>query len=428
VQDHEKEITLFRQEEQEMQEVIAGQLAALGEKIPAKGKEDVLFDKLNIRRQDYQTHLLQRKALNEELQQLSEKSSACRAQIGHHEQYLQETRQQLHDQEIAGLHLSLVEKQKLIAEKEQLLLKLEEELHERQQALQGKLANTRYQSIDELKSILNLVLRQSELEQSFTALEKEMQNIGIQLDNAQAQLQAERAYAMTELTMEELDIQLREISLKMEMAGQEIAAAEKNLQMQQQLQQQLKELVVQLEKQQQIYSDYAAQLQEIDEEGGASFRRRVQHSIADRLLYRANLYLEKISGRYKLQQLDSEQGLALAIEDNYQMKSRRLPKTLSGGESFVVSLALALGLSEVANNGRSVDSLFLDEGFGCLDEETLYIVVSTLKSLHAHGKLVGVISHVKGIRDQIDTQIEMVKKANGLSELRFSELVAGTAE
>ena len=428
VQDHEKEITLFRQEEQEMQEVIAGQLAALGEKIPAKGKEDVLFDKLNIRRQDYQTHLLQRKALNEELQQLSEKSSACRAQIGHHEQYLQETRQQLHDQEIAGLHLSLVEKQKLIAEKEQLLLKLEEELHERQQALQGKLANTRYQSIDELKSILNLVLRQSELEQSFTALEKEMQNICIQLDNAQAQLQAERAYAMTELTMEELDIQLREISLKMEMAGQEIAAAEKNLQMQQQLQQQLKELVVQLEKQQQIYSDYAAQLQEIDEEGGASFRRRVQHSIADRLLYRANLYLEKISGRYKLQQLDSEQGLALAIEDNYQMKSRRLPKTLSGGESFVVSLALALGLSEVANNGRSVDSLFLDEGFGCLDEETLYIVVSTLKSLHAHGKLVGVISHVKGIRDQIDTQIEMVKKANGLSELRFSELVAGTAE
>ena len=94
----------------------------------------------------------------------------------------------------------------------------------------------------------------------------------------------------------------------------------------------------------------------------------------------------------------------------------------------MVSLALALGLSEVANNGRSVDSLFLDEGFGTLDEETLYVVVSTLKSLHAHGKLVGVISHVKGVRDQIDTQIELVKKPNGLSELRFSELVASTAE
>ncbi len=428
LQDHEKEITRLRQEEQALSEVIIEQLAALGEKLPARGKEDALFDKLNIRRQDYQTHLLQRKALNEELQQLSEKSSACRAQIARHEQRLQETRQQLYDQEIAGLHLSLVEKQKLIAEKEQLLLKLEEELNEWRQSLQAKLANTRYKTIDELRDVLNLVLRQSELEQTFTVLEKEMADIAIQLDNAQAQLQAERDYAMTEQSMEELEIQLREISVKMEMAEQEIIAAEKNLQMHQQLQQQLNELTVQVENQQKRYADYAAQLREIDEEGGASFRRRVQHSIADRLLSQANQYLEKISGRYKLHQLDSEQGLALVIEDNYQKKSRRLPKTLSGGESFVVSLALALGLSEVANNGRSVDSLFLDEGFGTLDEETLYIVVSTLKSLHAHGKLVGVISHVKGVRDQIDTQIEMVKKANGLSELRFSELVAGTVE
>lgn len=428
LQDHEQEITRFRQEEQALEEVIAEQLATLGEKMPAKGKEDALFDKLNLRRQDYQTHMLQRKALNEELQQLSEKASACRTQIAHHERRLQEIRKQLYDQEIAGLHLALVEKQKLIAGKEQLLQKLEEDLNERQQALQGKLANTRYQTLDELRNVLNLVLRQAELEQASTALEREMENLAIQLDKAQAQLQAERAYAVTELGREDLEILLREISVKIEMAEQEIAAVEKTLQAHQQLQQQRDELAELVESQRKLYEDYAAQLQAIEEEGGASFRRRVQHIIADRLLTRANQYLEKISGRYTLHQLDSEQGLALAIEDNYQKKSRRLPKTLSGGESFVVSLALALGLSEVANNGRSVDSLFLDEGFGTLDEETLYVVVSTLKSLHAHGKLVGVISHVKGVRDQIDTQIELVKKPNGLSELRFSELVASTAE
>ncbi len=67
----------------------------------------------------------------------------------------------------------------------------------------------------------------------------------------------------------------------------------------------------------------------------------------------------------------AEQGLALEVEDTYQGNAHRLPKTLSGGESFVVSLALALGLSELANSGKSVDSLFLDEGFGNLDADTL---------------------------------------------------------
>jgi exonuclease SbcC len=141
--------------------------------------------------------------------------------------------------------------------------------------------------------------------------------------------------------------------------------------------------------------------------------------MADRLLETANLFLNKISGRYILHKKKSEQGLALEIEDTYQKNIRRLPKTLSGGESFVVSLSLALSLSEQANNGKSVDTLFLDEGFGNLDEEALYMVMSTLKSLKAHGKTVGVISHVKGVMDRIDTRIEMKKEANGLSSFEF---------
>jgi exonuclease SbcC len=149
-----------------------------------------------------------------------------------------------------------------------------------------------------------------------------------------------------------------------------------------------------------------------------AFRRRVQGRVAGQLLSQTNQILEKISGRYYLRQVPSEQGLALEVEDTYQANVRRLPKTLSGGESFVVSLALALGLSELANNGRSVDSLFLDEGFGNLDAESLYTVISTLESLHTHGKTVGVISHVEAVQKRFKAQLQVVKKPNGMGELK----------
>ncbi|MDO9268922.1 MAG: SbcC/MukB-like Walker B domain-containing protein, partial [Methylobacter sp.] len=136
------------------------------------------------------------------------------------------------------------------------------------------------------------------------------------------------------------------------------------------------------------------------------------------LLSQTNAMLEKVSGRYYLRSVPSEQGLALAIEDTYQGNVHRLPKTLSGGESFVVSLALALGLSELANNGKSVDSLFLDEGFGNLDAETLYTVISTLEGLHTHGKTVGVISHVEGVQKRFKAQLQVVKKPNGMGMLK----------
>ena len=163
---------------------------------------------------------------------------------------------------------------------------------------------------------------------------------------------------------------------------------------------------------------YIADAALINVENGMAFRRRVQKQLAEKLLLQTNALLEKISGRYYLRQAYSEQGLALEVEDTYQANVRRLPKTLSGGESFIVSLALALGLSELANNGRSVDSLFLDEGFGNLDADTLYTVISTLENLHTHGKTVGVISHVEAVHKRFKAQLQIVKKPNGLAGIR----------
>jgi len=115
---------------------------------------------------------------------------------------------------------------------------------------------------------------------------------------------------------------------------------------------------------------------------------------------------------------DDGQPLELNVVDNYQAGEIRSTRNLSGGESFIVSLALALGLSRMASRNVRVDSLFLDEGFGTLDEEALETALSTLAGLHQEGKLIGVISHVGALKERIPTRIEVVPVAGGRSAIR----------
>jgi len=114
---------------------------------------------------------------------------------------------------------------------------------------------------------------------------------------------------------------------------------------------------------------------------------------------------------------DEAQPLELNVVDNYQAGEIRSTKNLSGGESFLVSLALALGLSHMAGRNVRVDSLFLDEGFGTLDEEALDSALETLASLQQDGKLIGVISHVPALKERIGTQIEVTPRTGGRSRI-----------
>ena len=91
--------------------------------------------------------------------------------------------------------------------------------------------------------------------------------------------------------------------------------------------------------------------------------------------------------------------------------------TLSGGESFLVSLALALGLSDLAGRNTLIRSLFIDEGFGTLDESTLDMAITTLENLQASGKTIGIISHVPALKERIATQIRVNKQGNGYSQV-----------
>ena len=114
---------------------------------------------------------------------------------------------------------------------------------------------------------------------------------------------------------------------------------------------------------------------------------------------------------------DEEQPLELNVIDNYQAGEIRSTKNLSGGESFIVSLALALGLSQMASRNVRVDSLFLDEGFGTLDEDALETALETLAGLRQDGKLIGVISHVAALKERIGTQIQVIPESGGRSSL-----------
>lgn len=150
---------------------------------------------------------------------------------------------------------------------------------------------------------------------------------------------------------------------------------------------------------------------------GKKFRNFAQGITFDIVIKHANEQLQRMSDRYLLIRSQKE-ALGLEVIDNYQAGEIRSTKNLSGGESFIVSLALALGLSSIASEKVSVDSLFLDEGFGTLDEEALEMAIETLSQLRENGKLIGVISHVQALKDRIGTQIEVVVQNGGNSSLR----------
>ncbi len=134
------------------------------------------------------------------------------------------------------------------------------------------------------------------------------------------------------------------------------------------------------------------------------------------VIHHANKQLESMFDRYLLI-MDKDMPLELNVIDNYQAGEIRSTKNLSGGESFIISLALALGLSKIVSSKVNVDSLFLDEGFGTLDSEALEIALETLSNLKQTGKLIGIISHMEALKERIPTQIKVESVSGGRSVL-----------
>lgn len=151
---------------------------------------------------------------------------------------------------------------------------------------------------------------------------------------------------------------------------------------------------------------------------GKKFRNHAQQFTLDILIAHANAHLHDLAKRYRLERIPHS--LALMVIDQDMGDERRSVHSLSGGESFLVSLALALGLASLSSHRVRVESLFIDEGFGSLDTETLRIAMDALDSLQSMGRKVGVISHVQEMTERIGTRIQVSKHPGGRSRIEVT--------
>ncbi|MBN1947061.1 MAG: AAA family ATPase [Bradymonadales bacterium] len=149
---------------------------------------------------------------------------------------------------------------------------------------------------------------------------------------------------------------------------------------------------------------------------GAKFRRFAQSLTLDHLLREANHQLKELAPRYRLMRIPGQE-LDIQVVDRDLGDEVRSLRSLSGGETFLASLALALGLSSLSSNRLSIRSLFVDEGFGSLDPATLDIVLHTMDQLQAQGRQVGIISHIPGLAERIGAQVKVVPLGSGRSKV-----------
>ncbi|MGF1547569.1 MAG: AAA family ATPase [Thiotrichales bacterium] len=249
-----------------------------------------------------------------------------------------------------------------------------------------------------------------------TALAHRQTELATRKADLARKLAQEQARALSTQPRAALTTRLTELDAESQTLQQAIGAAAQRLDDDARLHlrhgEQLKKIAVQ----QQVCERWNALHELIGSADGKKFRNFAQGLTFEIVIDHANRQLEKMSDRYLLTR-DTSQPLDLNVIDNYQAGDIRSTRNLSGGESFIVSLALALGLSRMASRNVRVDSLFLDEGFGTLDEDALDTALETLASLRAEGKLIGVISHVAALKERIATQIQVKPERGGRSRL-----------
>jgi exonuclease SbcC len=276
---------------------------------------------------------------------------------------------------------------------------------------------------DEESAFVRALLSHDERERLQTrkaSLDKRLTEARTLLRSAEARCAELLAEPKTDQPAEALQQQLTDLDELLRTLNQrrgEIRATLKN-DTQQRLNQQ--SLFEEIERQRKQYDLWQRLSSLIGSSDGAKYRKFAQGLTLDHLVYLANRQLAHLHGRYLLNR-KAGGDLEMEVVDTWQGDVTRDTRTLSGGESFLVSLALALALSDLVSHKTSIDSLFLDEGFGTLDGETLEIALNALDSLNATGKTIGVISHVEALKERIPLQIRVAKSVGiGFSTVEVS--------
>lgn len=170
------------------------------------------------------------------------------------------------------------------------------------------------------------------------------------------------------------------------------------------------------DKKQKIATDWSELNAVFGSANGDKLTRLTQGYTLDILLDVANIHLKEFSGRYLLSRISAD-SLGIKVIDLEMMSDSRSVHSLSGGETFLASLALSLALSSVSSNKMDIETLFIDEGFGALDSDTLKEAIDVLEKLQDKGRKIGVISHLSEMLERIPTRIKVTKRGNGKSKI-----------
>ena len=250
--------------------------------------------------------------------------------------------------------------------------------------------------------------QRSTLQQLRQRLDKALSDAQALVNAAARQLETLQASPATALSLTQLDEQLLALSAQLKALSERQGEIRALLQGDDVRRQGQQSLFAAIQAKQGEYDLWQQLNSLIGSADGAKYRKFAQGLTLDHLVYLANQQLERLHGRYQLARRSSGE-LELEVIDTWQADAARDTKTLSGGESFLVSLALALALSDLVSHKTSIDSLFLDEGFGTLDGETLEVALDALDNLNASGKMIGVISHVEALKERIPVQLKVHK-------------------
>ncbi|NWA25892.1 chromosome segregation protein SMC [Pseudomonas gingeri] len=255
----------------------------------------------------------------------------------------------------------------------------------------------------------------SQLRQQLQLSEKAVEQARVLLQEREKHLQHHQAQHNGHLDAAALDVALADLHNQLAASEQhcaELRAQQSEDQRRQDANQELQQRIAEANSEYQRWARLDAL---IGSATGDRFRKLAQAYNLDLLVHHANAQLRQLVRRYRLKRGGSM--LGLLVMDTEMGDELRSVHSLSGGETFLVSLALALGLASMASSTLKIESLFIDEGFGSLDPESLQLAMDALDGLQAQGRKVAVISHVQEMHERIPVQIQVRRQGNGLSTL-----------
>ncbi|MBV7493570.1 AAA family ATPase [Pseudomonas sp. PDM24] len=411
---------------------IAQRLQQLDQQREELGEQQQRQQTLEKEQYQQQTRIQQQEAAQQQFTALTGQQQACQEKLtqllGEHasaEQWQQQLDQAVEqartaeataNQELQTVRTRLVQLAAELKAQQERLLALETEDRE----LSAKIADWRAQhpELDDggLEDLLGIDDQQvSELRQRLQQSEKAIEQAKVLLQERDQRLLDHQAQHNGNLDAEQLATTLAELQnlfAASEHRCAELRAEQAEDQRRQNANQALAQQIADAYAEYQRWARLSAL---IGSATGDTFRKIAQAYNLDLLVHHANVQLRQLVRRYRLKRGGSM--LGLLVMDTEMGDELRSVHSLSGGETFLVSLALALGLASMASSTLKIESLFIDEGFGSLDPESLQLAMDALDGLQAQGRKVAVISHVQEMHERIPVQIQVHRQGNGLSTL-----------